>query len=58
MNLSFASCISLGEVVNLPPLLKMYAFSSDKVLCSVAVLDCYKERSIRREKKSNLPNIC
>ena len=50
MNLSFASCVSLGERVTLPSLLKMHAFPSDKVLCSVAGLDCYKERSIWREK--------
>ena len=47
MSLGFTSCLSLES----PPSLKTYAFPSDKALCVVVALDCYRERtSIWRKK--------
>ena len=36
-----------------PPSLKIYAFPSDKTLCVVAVLDCYKREDINLERKKS-----
>ena len=39
-----------------PPLLKIYVFPSDKALCVVAALDCYKEIINLERKKIKLLN--
>ena len=44
---------ALGEGVESPPSLKIYALPSDKALCVVAALDCCIERTLIWRQQKN-----